>query len=75
MQWSLFNDIHPTTCLVLQCVFVFANNKLKGASCAGDNMVVCALQEKAAIKADKDAAEAKFKFALVDGRKEQVGCS
>jgi hypothetical protein len=32
------------------------------------------LQEKAAIKAQKDAAEAKYKHALVDGRQEQVGC-
>jgi hypothetical protein len=30
-------------------------------------------QEKAAIKVEKDAAEAKLKFALVDGRKEPVG--
>lgn len=31
------------------------------------------LQEKAALKAQKDAAEEKYKSALVDGRKEQVG--
>ena len=30
------------------------------------------LQDKAAQKADKDAMEAKYKFAMVDGRKEQV---
>lgn len=30
-------------------------------------------EEKAAIKATKDAAEAKYKVALVDGRQEQVG--
>lgn len=31
------------------------------------------LQEKARLKAEKEAAEAKFKFAMVDGKKEQVG--
>ena len=31
------------------------------------------LQEKAAIKAEKDAAEAKYKMALVDGKEEPVG--
>lgn len=31
------------------------------------------LQEKVRLKTEKDAAEAKFKFAMVDGRKEQVG--
>lgn len=35
--------------------------------------VVCVVQEKAAQKAAKDAAEAKHKFAYVDGRQEQVG--
>eukprot|EP00891_Asterochloris_glomerata_P001684 jgi/Astpho2/1684/Aster-04112 len=30
-------------------------------------------EDKAAQKADKDAMEAKYKFAMVDGRKEQVG--
>lgn len=30
------------------------------------------LQDKAALKASKDAAEAKYKVALVDGREEQV---
>jgi hypothetical protein len=33
----------------------------------------CRLQEKAAIKVQKDASEAKYKHALVDGRQEQVG--
>jgi hypothetical protein len=33
----------------------------------------CWLQEKAAIKVQKDASEAKYKHALVDGRQEQVG--
>ena len=36
-----------------------------GSTCAG-------LQEKARIKAERDAAEAKYKTALVDGRQEQV---
>lgn len=36
-------------------------------------LVVCLLQqEKAALKAQKDAAEAKYKVAYVDGRPEQV---
>ena len=29
-------------------------------------------QEKLRLKSEKEVAEAKFKFALVDGRKEQV---
>jgi hypothetical protein len=35
-------------------------------------LAACCLQEKAAIKAQKDASEAKYKHALVDGRQEQV---
>ena len=37
-------------------------------------MPECALltQEKERLKKEKEAAEAKFKFALVDGRKEQA---
>lgn len=31
------------------------------------------LQEKERLKAEKEAAEAKYKWALVDGRREQVG--
>lgn len=33
------------------------------------------LQEKAALKTAKDAADAKFKTAKVDGRQEQVSCT
>ena len=33
---------------------------------------VTALQEKARLKKEKEEAEAKYKYALVDGRKEQV---
>lgn len=32
------------------------------------------LQEKAELKRQKDEAEAKYKYALVDGRQEQVRC-
>jgi hypothetical protein len=35
--------------------------------------VLCFMQEKAALKADKDKAEAKYKVAVIDGRQEQVG--
>lgn len=44
---------------------------LEGESC----LVLClvCVQEKAAIKVAKDAAEAKYKVALIDGRQEQVG--
>ena len=31
------------------------------------------MQEKVKLKEEKDAAEAKFKYALVDGKKEPVG--
>ena len=34
---------------------------------------VTVLQEKDRLKKEKDEAEVKYKYALVDGRKEQVG--
>ncbi len=37
------------------------------------DLVLLCLQEKERLKAEKEAAEAKYKWALVDGRREQVG--
>ena len=45
------------------------------AACLASHIAcLCLVQEKEQLKAEKDAAEAKYKVALVDGKQEQVHC-
>ena len=65
--------MHGMVSMVLQDWDAWCHN-IKIGTCPASNVAQhCAgLQEKARVKAERDAAEAKYKTALVDGRQEQV---
>jgi len=64
-------ECHGSACrLAATCSAGWQHGKCKARCTMG--AVLCFMQEKAALKADKDKAEAKYKVAVIDGRQEQV---